>query len=231
MDTYTKYRFLSLMIFFFLMGMSNINAQFNIKVGFNLGYTQLEKTDAIFKTYAENNPEIVTPYSNVRFLNGLAFGGRYMMGNFGLDLEFANKASTIKAEGIPDGNGGFSNSEWKVSMTDYSIGLENYISNFSYGATIGYQKLTYKTDVPNSSSKEKIYSENQLASKFFISIESPSDMVSFAIRPYVSVPWDVFNIDAVDKQLNVSSTSPSSDFDEKSMVFGVSFFIYNGPQR
>ena len=209
----------------------DLSAQLNLKVGYSVGYTNLDKTQTIFDRFNAINPQAEKELSSVDFYHGIDLGLRYKLGDFGLEIGLNSNSGSSEAINVFQSGGSLGSDEWKISIFNYYVALENYFDTFGYGASIGTQRLTYRTDFESTQGKKKIYEESVLNSKFYLIIEVPSKLVAFSIRPYVSTTWQPFNIQDVELAFEPQSTRPASEFDENVLMFGLSFVFYNGPQR
>ena len=208
-----------------------ILGQTNIKVGYSFGYSNLEQTQTIFDRFNANNPQAEKTLKPVRFYNGIELGLRYKWQNFGLEATVSSTSGSTEAINVFQSNGTLGKDEWSTSLLNLSIGLENYYGSFGYGATIGTQKLKYKTNLESGNDKKTIYDESVLNSKFYLIFELPSNLISFSLRPYISTTWKPYNIQDVELSIDPQSTIPKSEFDQDLIVYGISLLLYNGPQR
>lgn len=210
---------------------NNLYGQLNLKVGYNIGYAKLDQTKSIFDRFNDINPQAEKKLSTVNIYNGIELGFRYRFENFGIDIGLSSMSGNSEALNVFQNDGSLGKDEWKLSLINYSIGLENYFGNFGYGATIGTQKLKYKTDFISSDGKKTVFDQSALNSKFYLIIEVPSNKIAFSIRPYISTSWKPYNIQDVELLFDAQSTRPEFEFDQDLIVYGLSFLFYNGPQR
>ena len=232
MSKTSKYTLLKYILSILIIGFAIVsNGQINLKVGYSLGYSNLEQTKPIFDRFNAINPQAETQLSPVKVFNGIDLGFRYKFERFGIDIGLSSMSGNAESLNVFQSNGTLGKDEWKISLVNYYIGLENYFGPFGYGATIGTQKLKYKTDFTSSSGKKTIYNESVLNSKFYLILEVPSNKIAFSIRPYISTTWKPYNIYDVELAFDPQSTLPQVDFDQDIVVYGVSFLFYNGPQR
>lgn len=221
-----KYAFI---LVFIIMG-SSLSAQFNIKVGYNGGYSNMKQTADVFDLYNAQFSTIGKKLKPVKFFNGLELGARYKFAEyFAIDAGMSSTTGDNKGEGIQISPDESITNEYKLSLTNYYVGLETYFGHFGLGGNIGYQKLKYRNSI-NDGDKQDIMSQSVPNSRFYIIIEAPSDNMSFSLRPYVSVNWQPYNIQPVERSLFPSSTRPLTDFDQDVFVFGISLLFFNGPQ-
>jgi hypothetical protein len=202
-----------------------------LKVGYAFGHSNMEQTKSLFDNFNTNNPQAEKKLSTIKNFHGIELGTRYKFKSFGIELGLSSMSGSSEALNVFQSNGALGSDEWKISVINYSIGLENYFGNFGYGANIGLQKLKYRADIDGSKSKKTIFNESVLNSKFYLILEVPSNKIAFSVRPFISTTWEPYNIKAVELVFNPQSTLPKSDFDQNILVYGISFLFYNGPQN
>lgn len=216
----------------FLCIVCSASAQFNIKVGYSGNYMNLEKTADIFERYSAQFNEDEKVLKQPRFLNGLELGARYVYQNrIGIDLGISSVRGANEVKNISIAAGDSFDTEWKASISNIYIGLENYFGWFGYGATIGYQRLRYRNKTSIVGENIEILQQNALNSRFYFILESVSNQTSFSLRPFVSINWEPYNLQNVELELFPDSTTSAVSFDENMMIFGISLVIYNGPAR
>ncbi|MDF1696601.1 MAG: hypothetical protein P1U56_12245 [Saprospiraceae bacterium] len=207
------------------------NGQVNLKVGYNFGYADLEQSAAIFERYNEDNPQAEKFLTPINKFHGIDLGLRYKFKNIGIDLGLSSTSGSSEALNVMLSNGSLGKNEWRTSLLNYSVGLEYFIGNWGYGASIGTQKLTYKTDFTSGAGKKTVFDESVLASRFYLILEVPSNKIAFSIRPYISTTWSPYNVQDVELEFNSQSSRPSNEFDMDILVYGISFSFYNGSQN
>ena len=228
----SNFKLLKYILTFLIFGCTNLSfGQINLKVGYSIGYTNLDKTKSIFDRFNDNNLQAEKKLSPVKIFNGIDLGLRYKFQHFGIDLGLSSMSGSTDALNVFQSDGSLGKDEWKISIINYYLGLENYFGSFGYGVTIGTQKLKYRTDLASDSGKKVIYSESVLNSRFYLILEVPSNKISFSIRPFISTTWKPYNIKGVELVFDPQSNLPERDFDQDLIVYGLSFMFYNGPQR
>lgn len=214
-----------------ILYVSIASAQFNIKVGYNGNYTNLNTTNEIFNLYNTDMNPAEKKLKPIRFYHGIEIGGRYKIGEyFGLDFGIATASGKNSAKGLSIPNSEAIDNQIKIQLTNYYLGLENYFGRYGYGATLGYQKIKYKNRLSTSSENLDILSQKALNSRFYLIFEVPSHMTSFSFRPFVSLNWEPYDLAKLDDALLINSELPTSNYEENAVIFGLSILIYNGPQ-
>ena len=203
----------------------------NIKVGYTFGYAKHDQAKAIFDRFNLLNPQAEQKLTPAKYYNGLDLGLRYRFKYLGIELSVSSIGGTATALNVFQENGSLGQVDWRMSLINYALGIENYFGNVGYGASIGTQKLKYKTDFIGGGGRKTIYSETVLNSKFYLIFDLPSNSIAFSLRPYISTTWQPYNIRDVELAFDPQSTLPQSDFDQDLIVYGISFLFYNGPQR
>jgi hypothetical protein len=217
----TIYTFLGALMCF------SMQAQINLKVGYNAQYTPFTETNKLFEIYNSKTADISTKYKSFHFMHGLDLGFRYMIsGSLGLEAGFTNLFSGDH-QSTKNINNVISKDEWRISNRYISLGFENYFKWFGYGVHLGQSKWKYLKDFPGASSKQAVYNSNVYALRFNLILQAQSGKNAFALKPYYYYPLASKNIDAVDVALNNSSTLTIENF----QGFGLSIIFYNGPQR
>ncbi len=219
---------LCLLIFFVA---NNLYGQVNLKVGYNISYTNLEQTKTIFERFNFMNLQAEQKLLPNKLYHGIELGIRYRFDHFGIDLGLTSVSGSTEALNVFQADGSLGNDQWKTSIVNYSVGLESYFGVFGFGANIGTQKLKYKTDFTYSDGKKTVFDESVLSSRFYFILEVPSKSVGFSLRPYISTTWEPYNIQQIELLFDPQSTLPKSDFDQGLVVYGISFLFYNGAQR
>lgn len=235
MSDHFFYKYLLLLFLFISVPLSG---QVNIKVGYTGGFT---KAPAFNKVVNDFNDKFVSKYNGklgdeldeIRSLHGLEIGLRYRMNKVGIELSWHSMSDKSDVFGTLNNSVNFQD-KWYTSLTEFSFGLENYIGNLGYGASIGYRTARIKTDIPNvSRKKQSVTDESGFASKFYLLFQYPGDKVGIAFKPYVQVPLKNLDISSFDQELNIqldenyTSTKP---LEERFFIYGISIVLYNGKQ-
>jgi len=221
------------LFFVFFMGLAvTAFGQINLKVGYNFTYSNLEQTKRIFDRFNADNPQAEQLLSPPRSYHGIELGLRYRYKNIAIDAGISSVGSSTDALNVFQKDGTLGNDEWRMSIVNYSIGLESYFGTLGLGATIGTQRLKYSTDFASASENRSVlFEESVLASRFYLIIEVPSKSVAFSIRPYISTTWTPYNIQGVELAFEPQSNRPASEFEQDLFSFGLAFLFFNGPQR
>lgn len=205
--------------------------QLNLKVGYSFGHTNLEQTKLVFDQFNLDNPQAEKKLSPVKNFHGVDLGMRYRFKHFGIDAGLSSMSGSSEALNVFQSNGALGKDEWRISIINYSIGLENYFGSYGYGASFGFQKLKYKTEFESGQGKKTVFNETTTFSKFYLILEVPSNKIAFSIRPFISTTWQPYDIKEVALITDSQSTIPDSDLMQDVVVYGISFLFLNGPQK
>jgi len=224
MHNYRTYFFFS---FFLLLGTIQSKAQLNFGVGYSLGYLNPETDKSIINTFNNDRPWLEDQLEPINFIQGLHLSLRYRLDFVAFDFTWRNKFRTKKANGINPAT----ESTFKRNLThrfiSYSIGIENFIGDFSYGGSIDLENLGVRTEVTGIDEDFSIFTKYGLGSHFFISYNlEAGNTLDFTIRPYVHIPWQQYNISSVDAELNGNMNS--GNLEDHYLNFGIMFIFYNG---
>ncbi|MCZ2100252.1 MAG: hypothetical protein LC107_01785 [Chitinophagales bacterium] len=212
--------------------------QFNIKIGYSGGYTKAPEMNDIVSRYnldfeSKYGGKLDDPLDEIKMLHGLEIGARYRMGSVGFELTWNSLSDRSDAYGAL-ASGTRIQSKWFTSLTEYSLGIENYIGNFGYGAAFGYRTLRIKSAIEGTQRKKSsIVSTSGMTSKFYLLFQIPGEVVALAFKPYVEIPLKASDITNFEQSLfyRVDETyKPSQPTLERYMMFGLSIVLYNGPQ-
>jgi hypothetical protein len=212
--------------------------QVNIKVGYTGGFTSAPDLNKIVNTFNENfvgkyGGRLDDALDEVRFLNGLEIGLRYRMNRVGFEVSWNSISDKSDVFGSTPNIPSFQD-KWFTSLTEYSIGIENYFGKFGYGASVGHRTARIKSDISGAPRKKKsVTSESGYASKFYLLFQFPGEKVGITFKPYVQVPLQNLDVSSFDQELNVQLDKnyvSSKPLDERFFIYGISIVLYNGKQ-
>ncbi len=212
--------------------------QFNIKIGYNGGLVQATGMNEVISRFNQDfeskyGGKLDDPLDNIKFLNGIEVGARYRLGSVGFELSWNSMSDRSDAFGSLS-SGSRLQTKWFTSLTQYALGIENYIGNFGYGASFGYRTARIKTAIDGTQRKKSdILSESGMTSKFYLLFQFPGQVVALAFKPYIEIPLKNTDITKFDRELFYrmdASYTPTQQTFERFMVYGISVLLYNGPQ-
>lgn len=200
--------------------LGNTNAQFNIKVGYTGSGLGLKQSEKAFEKFNEENT-LTKAFDTKKYLQGLDLGLRYRWNNVGIEGGWTNiQSSKIDALG-PDYNHNF-----RLSSSEFYVGLENYIGNFGFGVSVGYNTLRYKKNIIGTKDRNSVIRTSFLTSKIYLLTSVTSGSTAISIKPFYIPKWNTYNLTPFIDDLGVSIDNPNEYFSG----FGFSVILYNGRQ-
>ena len=229
----------SMVVLVMLLSTQMTVAQFNIKVGYNLGFVSPDVNNSILEAYNEVQGPAFDDFNPIPGLN-LVFGV-----NLGLRYKFEFAAITFDWEGLNRSisSVGFTNQafpnlpissrfELNYGFNNLMVGLETSYGRWGIGSNIGRTRisLTRNTigDEEFSLFSRSNVSRNQYFARFHLSIDFIGNRtVAFSIRPFIHIPITDIDLSPIAQELQVSVP----DTEESFPMFGLSFSFYNGRQK
>ena len=142
MSKTSKLKLLKYILSLLIFSLTNIvSGQINLKVGYAFGHSNLEQTKSLFDKFNANNPQAEKTLSPITNYHGIELGTRYKFKYFGIELGLSSMSGSSESLNVFQSDGSLGSDEWKISIINYAIGLENYFGNLGYGANIGLQKI------------------------------------------------------------------------------------------
>lgn len=226
MHRQSRYLFLLLILLFVA---PSLPAQLNLGIGYSLGYINPKADRAIFEQFNEDRPWLEDELEPINALQGFHVGLRYKFDFIALEFTWRNRFRTKRGNGIDPATSLEFRRDVTHRYTGYSIGVENFIKDFSYGASIEVENFAMRTEVTGVEEDFTIISHYGLGSQFFVSYRvDAGNALSFSIRPYIHIPWQSYDIAKVAEEIN--GTNTSGKLDTNYMNIGVMFIFYNGRQ-
>ena len=213
---------------------ASLTAQWNIKVGYAGGFMKAPVLNGVVDKFNNKYPNFEDKFETFKSIHGLEIGLRYRLRTVGFEATWNSMSARSDFVGKSPGSNSNFQDKWFMSMTEYSIGLENYIGNFGYGATLGYRTFRMKTDITGATRKKRVVvEESGLASKFYLLYQVAGNKVGIAFKPYVQFPLQELDISNFDQDLNVQlddAYNAEKPQLEKFFMYGISIVLYNGKQ-
>ncbi len=193
-------------LFIVFMGYTYGVSQLNIKVGYGAGFMESKEINDIIDRFNSDKPFLEQRLSEVKFLNGLELGLRYRFGFSAFEISMSNGRS-------------------------YLLGVDNFIGDFGFGASISSRRLKLETDITGFDEDRAVLNDRAFASRFHVFYQLKSNNISLTFKPFIEIPWQSYNVAGLNKEYFPNSTTPDSEFDTDITIFGISILFYNGPQR
>lgn len=205
-----------------------LSAQFNVAVGYGLGYTPAVETNSIVSEFNEVFKDSIfgNPMEELHFLHGITLGLRWKYESFSFELNWENLNRTREALGENQQDQLFRKTV-TYGINNYSASLESSIGVFGFGLGAGLRNFKIKEEIATTGEKRSFLENNQWFIKPFVSINLiGGDKIGLSIKPYFSIPFSSIPLDELSKEFELGP----SDKNERLWMAGVSFIFYNGNQ-
>ena len=219
-----------------LLGLSYcLSAQFNVAVGYSLGYTPADQINKLVFDFNESFRSDGAGGAPIHYgqqmpdlhiLHGMNVGMRwkYDLISFELNWERMNRTREAIGETITDV---LYQKTVFYNLNSYSAGLESNFGSFGLGIALGLRNFEIKEQIASTKNKRSFLEDRQYFIKPSISINLfGGDNMGIAIRPYLQIPLSSIPLNALSQDLIGEDTSASEPF----WVGGISIIIYNGSQ-
>ncbi len=213
------------------------HAQFNVKIGYSLGFVSPEVNNQILAKYNERRATFfdeLEPVEELKFLYGIALGARYKFGIGALELNWESLSRTRTSIGKilpPEPQISTSNSkEYKYSLNMLMLTYESSFGIIGVGSSIGSNLVAVKEKIQTSNDSSQILAEDdrsQIFARFHLAFNfTGNGTVSFAIKPFYQLPLSNINLKPMADRFEIQNDT----YDESFPMFGISFTFYNGRQ-
>ncbi len=233
-----KWALISAIVLLSATGVS-LKAQFNVKVGYNLGLASPDINNEILDTFnffQSMNFDEFNEVPPLRIISGVTVGLRHKFSFGALTLDWENLNRSLSFLGntqLPLPARPISET-FEVTYTFNMImaGVEFDYGKIAIGSSIGrnFVSITQETQTGDDSSLFTFGtgSRSQTFARLHLSIKlTGSKLVGFSVSPYVQIPITKVDLTPVASKLGVSRT----EADESFPLIGISFLFYNGPQN
>ena len=210
-----------------------LNAQLNVKVAYQLAYTNASENNSILSSFnelkaAELNAGLSKEFSPLRLMNGIVLGLRHRISDaHSIELGYEHSSSSKEAVG-ENMNGSLFQQSLFYSSSQYYLDYQTHISRFGFGLGIGRSRFKIKDEIGNSDVKKELVNENQWVARTNLSFFfSGAKNLSFCLQPFLNLSLDDVPISALSDELGTNhDTSVKDNFTQ----FGIRFVFYNGAQ-
>jgi len=222
------------------LGGNTIIAQLNLKIGYQAGYTNPSIHNSM-----TNRFNVDTTYNfldqklgKINFLHGVQIGVRYRWEYIGFEFTWYNRYKSLEATGIWPNTENEFNRDLSYRTITYSLGLENYVGNFGWGASIDFDNLSIRTQHSDGARRDKYrivgeddnWSPWALSSHFYLMFNLQStDYMTISFRPYVQYYWQQHDLAPFRDNL-IPEAVDITDTQDNFMNFGLMIVFYNGYQ-
>jgi len=217
-------QFLALSVFSFLLCLQ-LNAQLNLKVGYNLSFAQAQELDDVLSKFNEDNPWLDKRFKSFNIVNGLLLGFRYRLSSTAISVNIYNRFKTTEASGTdPATNTAFFR-KLSLKSRGVSFGIEQFIGMISLGATLDRDRFILEGKSVSDGDFIGLIDVADWSNHFYIGINTPrSSGLALSIRPFIHIPWASFKVDPLEGNLGATVSGKESRF----LNFGVQVIFLNG---
>ena len=206
---------------FFGFFSSPVDAQVNLKTGYNFSIFSDRELDRVISDFNLSQP-YSSPFGKLNWLHGFEAGLRLKADLHALELTYQGSYQSIKALGVSN------NLEYtdKLRFGIHAMALGYQIANrvFGFGTDLQYQLYRVKF-TPGQTPDVYKNTQNMLAVKLYLMLTLKGEKgVDMAIQPYYVHPFKAYDVSPLASHLNVEPSASS----ERWKRFGITLLFYNG---
>jgi len=203
-----------------------VNAQFNLKTGYNLSFLSTPGVNDVISSYNASQ-SYTKSFSKLTWMHGIEAGLRYKFGAGALEATYQASFQQLRAEDDIPGTKEVYSDRIKFGIHSGALGYQISGQVIGFGTDLQYQ--WYRTKVIYGLTEDTHKDiQNMLALKFYLMATLTGNKgVDIAIQPYWLMPFDEYNLNPLNTFLNQDG-DPGS---EKWTRFGLTILFYNGEKR
>ncbi len=215
-----------LLVAFFVCFTASVNAQFNLKTGYNISYLSAPGVNDVISTY--NATQAYTKsFSKLTWMHGLEAGLRYKFGAGAFEVTYQGSFQQVRAEGDVPGSKDVYSDRVKFGIHSGALGYQLSGSVFGFGTDVQYQWYRTKVIYGLTDDTHKDI-QNMFALKVYLMATLKGNKgVDIAVQPYWLSPFDEYSLAPLNNFLGQEG-DPGS---EKWTRFGLTILFYNGEKR
>jgi hypothetical protein len=200
-----------------------MNAQVNLKAGYNISIVSDPGLDQVIETFSLTQP-YTSSYKNLGWVHGFEAGLRLKSDIHAFELTYQNGYQPLKAQGdLNDGSGPYTD-KIKLAIHSGAFGYQVTGDLFGMGTDLQFQWYSTKVDLAQNSSTYK-HVQEMLALKFYLMLTLQGNgSVDAVLQPYFVLPFKTYDLDPLSQYLNQES-GPTG---KKWTRFGLTILFYNG---
>jgi hypothetical protein len=200
-----------------------INAQFNLKSGYNLSFLSSPGLDEVIADFNKTQP-YTKPMSNLDWVHGFELGARFKSGAHALELVYQGGYQVLNAEGDANGGSAPYKDKMRFSVQGAAIGYQVTGEVAGIGAELQYQWYTNKVDLGLTDENFKNVQTTMGLRVYLVFIVPGSRGVDLAIQPYMVIPLDTYDLVPLSQYLQQEPNTAR----DKWTRFGLTVSFYNG---
>ena len=177
---------------------TNLNAQLNLKVGYEMIFFEPEGTKAIIDAYNSQSPWLDDKFESIKYLHGFHTGLRFQAKPLAWEASYSKRFRVSRATGDDPDFGIETTRKIAYDVELVSLAQEIQIGNFGFGASIDYNWINVLTEVEDEDNTRFEVKDNSWSSQFHFVFHIPkAGFTSLSIQPYVQIYWSEFDVSAL----------------------------------
>ncbi len=203
-----------------------VNAQFNLKTGYNLSFVSAPGLNEVVSTY-DDSQTYTKSFPKLTWMHGIEAGLRYKFGAGAFEATYQGSFQQLRAEGDIVGTKDVYSDRIKFGI--HSAALVYQVSGPIFGIGTDVQYQWYRTKVIYGLTQDTHKDiQNMFALKVYLMATlTGNNGVDIAVQPYWLSPFDEYNLAPLNHFLGQEG-DPGS---EKWTRFGLTILFYNGEKR
>lgn len=203
-----------------------VNAQFNLKTGYNLSYVSMPGVNEVVSTFNASQTYSKS-FSKLTWMHGLEAGLRYKFGAGAFEATYQGSVQQLRAQDDIPGTKDVYSDRIKFGIHSGAIGYQISGQVIGFGTDLQYQ--WYRTKVIYGLTEDTHKDlQNIFALKVYLMASLTGNKgVDIAVQPYWVMPFDEYDLNPLNQFLNQDG-DPGS---EKWTRFGLTILFYNGEKR
>jgi len=236
----TKSKAIALVLLAFFALSVPTSAQFNVRIGYSLGFVSPETNNSIIQLHNTQRAmffDQYTPAEDLNLMYGISLGLRYKLDLGSLELHWESISRTLASTGrtrpeppLPTTS---LTQEIQYSLNMLMLTYETNFNRIGIGSSIGKNFLGIKEILSNSKDKPSFLDNdsgqdsNHFIARFHIAFNFyGNSTVAFAIKPFIQFAVTNSDLTPLADNLGVSTNNTKEGFP----MWGLSFAFYNGRQ-
>jgi hypothetical protein len=199
-----------------------VEAQINLKAGYNLSFLSDPGLNEVISTFSESQ-NYNRDFRKVGWLHGFETGIRFKSDIHAFEITYQSAYQALSAEGqlMPEST----TYTDKINFSVNSLAAGYQVSGDMFGGGVDIQYQQYKSRVRLNEEDQFKYLQGMWGMKFYLMLTlQGSGIVDAAVQPYFILPFDAYDPSPVNQYLNQES-GPEG---KKWTRIGISFIFYNG---
>lgn len=214
-------------VFFTFFGFisSPVNAQINLKTGYNISFLSSPGLDGVIEVLNSVNT-YSSPFPNLKWMHGIEAGLRFKSDIHALELTYQVGYQPLKAKGDPNDGSQSYTDVIRFNLHSAGIGYQATGPKYGFGTDIQYQ--WYRTHVEFERADEIFRDvQNLMSLKIYPMITlQGSKGIDVVLQPYVVFPFKAYDLAPLSQYLE----QEPSQIKDKWTRFGLTMLFYNGPK-